>query len=305
MNSLGASDDNPAKPCAINWTISTRCNYSCKYCFARFPELKGRQPLPFPTIKKIPGMLAEAGCEKLTFVGGEPTLFPHLPELLRKSHDVGLTTMLVTNGTYLSPNFLQDTRKHLDWISLSIDSQFEDVQQMMGRGAGTHVAQTTKNAEMIREGGIRLKLNSVITRYNFQEDMAGFIDSLSPERWKVFQFLSVQGQNQAFAEELAIAPEEFDLFVKRHRHLPYTVFEDNNAMRGSYLMLSPQGEFFSNISGRHEYTNSILEIGVEVALGQVYWDTVKFRNRGGMYEWQKPECVDSTQAQHLTSSFSH
>ena len=234
---------------------------------------------------QIPALLADSGCEKLTFVGGEPLLCPILPSLLKTSKELGLTTMIVTNGSLLTSSFLQQNHRNIDWISLSIDSQYETIQQQMGRGIGNHVSQTNRNVQLLRAFNIRLKLNSVITRLNFNEDMSDFISSLNPERWKALQALPVIGQNDSEILEFKILQEEFDLFRQNHQHLPFGVFESNRQMRGSYLMLSPFGEFFSNSSGKHMYGPSILDVGVEQALRQNAWDVQKFFNRGGVYSW--------------------
>jgi len=212
---------------------------------------------------QIPRLLADAGCEKLTFVGGEPLLCPILPSLLEVSRDHGLTTMIVTNGSLLTQRFLQKNHENIDWISLSIDSQFESVQQQLGRGIGHHIDQTIRNAQLIRAFNIRLKLNSVTTQLNFRENMTDFIMSLAPERWKIFQVLQVLGQNDPDVRDLLITAEEFSKFQRAHQHVRNAVFEDNQAMIGSYLMLSPFGEFFSNVSGCHRYGPSILDVGVE------------------------------------------
>ena len=275
----------PLKPIAVNWTVTTSCNYRCRYCFARFPELSGKDPLSSDEMLQIPALLAEAGCKKLTFVGGEPLLCPLLPSLLKSSKDVDLTTMIVTNGSLLTLGFLQQNHRNIDWISLSIDSQHELVQEQLGRGIGNHVSQTVRNAQQIRAFNIRLKLNSVITRLNFTENMSDFINSFNPERWKAFQILPVLGQNDHEINNLVISHEEFDFFRQKHQHLPFAVFESNHKMLGSYLMLSPFGEFFSNSSGRHVYSPSILDVGVEQALRQNTWSVQNFLDRGGVYSW--------------------
>ncbi len=279
------SYSSPRKPISVNWTITSQCNYQCRYCFARFPELKGRAPLSRSDMLQIPRLLADAGCEKLTFVGGEPLLCPILPSLLEVSRDHGLTTMIVTNGSLLTQRFLQKNHENIDWISLSIDSQFESVQQQLGRGIGHHIDQTIRNAQLIRAFNIRLKLNSVTTQLNFRENMTDFIMSLAPERWKIFQVLQVLGQNDPDVRDLLITAEEFSKFQRAHQHVRNAVFEDNQAMIGSYLMLSPFGEFFSNVSGCHRYGPSILDVGVEAGLSQIGWDVGKFIGRGGVYSW--------------------
>ena len=234
---------------------------------------------------KIPQLLADAGCEKLTFVGGEPLLCPILPPLLEASKNHGLTTMIVTNGTLLDLEFLQQNHRNIDWISLSIDSQYESVQEQLGRGTGNHVSQTIRNVNLLRAFNIRLKLNSVITRVNFEEDMNDFISSLSPGRWKVFQVLPIRGQNDHSFKGLAISGEEFNRFKLAHRHVKSAVFEDNRAMQETYLMLSPLGEFFSNASGQYVYGPSILDVEVDQALRLNAWDVQKFVDRGGIYSW--------------------
>lgn len=272
-------------PVSINWTITTCCNYRCKYCFAHFPELQHCPILSFDQMRQVPPLLADAGCQKLTFVGGEPTLHPLLPELLNISKEIGLTTMLVSNGSTLTPSFIRKLEPALDWLCLSVDSQFEDVQLKMGRGSGPHVAQTLRNVALVRETRIRLKLNTVVTRNNLEEDMSGFVESLWPWRWKVFQFLPIQGENDSVASELAVSEEEFNSFKDRHSQLPVAVFENNKDMTGSYVMLSPQGQFFSNFNGVYRYSESILDRSVHLALEQVGWDKERFLDRGGLYDW--------------------
>ena len=212
-----------------------------------------------------------------------------LPKLLKESKSVGLTTMIVTNGSLLTGRFIAENHRNIDWISLSIDSQFETVQFQLGRGFSAHVEQTIRNVQQIRDAGIRVKLNTVVTKYTTDEDMGTFIERLKPERWKVFQMLPVTGQNDDFVGELSISSDEFDTFVKNHAHVSSAVFEDNDAMRGSYVMLSPDGRFFSNNSGGHVYTDSILEIGVEKAFAKNIWSNSKFKSRGGVYSWESNE----------------
>ena len=63
------------------------------------------------------------------------------------------------------------------------------------------------------------------------------------------------------------------------------VAEDNEAMRGSYVMVDPLGRFYGNALGRHIYSEPILAVGVERALAQVGWEPEKFFARGGRYQW--------------------
>ena len=38
--------------------------------------------------------------------------------------------------------------------------------------------------DMLKQRGIRLKINTVVTRINYNEELTGFIAKAGPERWK-------------------------------------------------------------------------------------------------------------------------
>ena len=58
-------------------------------------------------------------------------------------------------------------------------------------------------------------------------------------------------------------------------------------MASSYLLLDEYLRFLNKGVGKP--TQSILEIGVDAALENVYWDEDGFEKRGGVYEWTKSE----------------
>jgi hypothetical protein len=55
-----------------------------------------------PARPQIPRWLRAAGVSKLSFVGGEPLLHPHLGALLAEAKAAGLVTSVITNGSLLS-----------------------------------------------------------------------------------------------------------------------------------------------------------------------------------------------------------
>lgn len=279
----------PAATCAVvNFHLYKPCNERCRYCFATFPDVRGR--LADADAERLIHALKEKGLQKLTFVGGEPTLHPALPKLLEVAHGLGVTTAIVTNGARLN-RVLDVAADHIDWVGLSIDSGREDVQQKLGRGRGDYVERSLALIERVRSLGIRTKLNSVITALNWDEDMSALVRRARPERWKVFQVLPVDGQNDGMVEPLLITKDQFDSFVRRHAHLAAEglgpVAEDNDAMTGSYLMTDPLGRFFDNVDGRLRYSRPILDVGIRQALDEVRFALVRLKNRGGVYDWRR------------------
>lgn len=273
-------------PTAVNFHLTRACNARCRFCFATFRDVDGG--CSTPVALEVIHALADAGCQKLNFAGGEPTLRKDFPVLLRAARERGLVTSIVTNG-YGLDGLLDGHADALDWVGLSVDSGKEDVQRALGRGRGRHVANSVRLAGRCRGLGLRVKLNSVVTALTWNEDMSALVRAMRPERWKVFQVLPVLGQNDGSVEELLVAPGQFRAFVERHQHLATDglapVVEDNEAMRGSYVMVDPLGRFFGNATGRHVYSRPILDVGVAAALSEVGFDESKFLARGGEYAW--------------------
>ncbi len=267
---------------SVNWHLWPRCMNKCKFCFGTFKEIKS--VLTKEQALRIPSILKSVGTEKLSFTGGEPLLCPNLGDLIIETKNLGLTTMLITSGSLLTENFIDKYSSYIDWIALSVDSSNEETQYKLGRGTGNHIQKIKEIVEVIHGVGIKLKINTVVTSLNWEEEMSDLIGELSPDRWKVFQVLSVKGQNDEHFRSLEVSKMQFEAFVRNHNYLN-PIAEDNAIMRGSYLMLDALGRFFQNTNGHLEYSSSILNVDPNKALNQVGWNFRKFIQRGGYYNW--------------------
>lgn len=275
------------KPVSVNFHLWKPCNYRCQFCYETMPDIHSH--LSLNDSLYLLKLLREAGTEKINFAGGEPTLCPYLGDLLSEARRLGFVTSIVTNGARLT-QLLTRHASDIDWVGLSVDSADEETSKRLGRGFGDHVKRSIILFDALHEHKIRVKLNTVVTRLNYQEDMSAFIRRVSPERWKIFQVLLVKGQNNGSVEDLLISKAQFQEFVERHKHLNVEgykiVAETNDLMRGSYVMIDPLGRFFSDAKGYHEYSLPILEVGVNAAFVQVDWYVEKFVDRGGIYDWR-------------------
>jgi len=284
-------------PLAVNWHFWPWCNYGCKFCFARFEDIPRADRLPKEIAITVPEMLAAAGADKITFVGGEPTLCPSLGDLLAASKDVGLTTCIVSNATGLTEEFLDEWGHLIDWVGLSIDASNDEIHAEIGRGMrGDLARQRSHHLELAKQvwasctqRGIRMKLNTVICKANLEDDMSALVMDLKPERWKIFEVLPVEGQNDGDVDDMLLEEDEFNSWVERHKWVAdegiQFVPENNELMRGSYAMLDALGRFYSNTEGGHTYGPSILDVGVMRAWEENCFLEDRFHDRGGIYEW--------------------
>ncbi len=282
-------------PPSVNWHIWAACNMNCRFCFAVFNDVKatlhGR-----PSIDKTNNILLAkmigSAFAKVSVAGGEALLCPYLVEILASLKSSGTTTALITKRARLidNPELLCRLAPHLDWIGISIDSFNPEVQIDLGRaknGRAYRPEQYVELALRIKKADIRLKVNSVVTKLTIAENMTPWIKAMGPERWKVFQVLPIDGQNDGRIEDLLISEHEFKEFVARHRRELGAVLipESNEAMTGSYAMIDPAGRFFDNVSGSLRYSQPIHDTEILRAWQQVQFCEEKFRIRGGEYRW--------------------
>lgn len=283
---------------SVNFHLWEPCNFRCKFCFASFQDVKKtilpKGHLPKEQAKQVVKLLAESGFEKITFAGGEPTLCPWIGDLIALAKDCGMTTNLVTNGWALlkRPELLKDLAENLRWLTLSIDSLYADTNTISGRALGSKQAITKDEYSLLikqaRKHGLRIKINTVVHQLNWQEPLCEFMEEVNPERWKIFQVLPVNGQNDKHFDDYSISNEQFQSFLNLNKpavNITTIVPETNELMRASYVMVDPAGRFFDNTNGSHTYSEEILNVGIQRALRQVEISNKVFLKRKGLYDW--------------------
>lgn len=185
--------------------------------------------------------------------------------------------------------------QNIDILAISCDSFDEATNIKIGRGSGDQVKRLYDIASWCQRYDIKFKLNTVVNRLNYMENMNNHITALQPFRWKCFQVLIVEGENDSTktlrdGHKFTISDDEFDDFCQRHGGQKSLVPEPNRLMAKSYLILDEYMRFLDR-NGRQP-SEPILEVGVEKALEGVFWDEAAFLERGGLYDWKKTSCLN-------------
>lgn len=283
----------------VNYHLTKACNMRCKFCYATFTDL-GNVKHDYEKSVQLIQSLAKAGFGKITFAGGEPTLVKQLPDLVKLAKKLGMTTCVVSNGSRLLNEGYADTlAPYLDWLALSIDSLSAIDNINSGRKLSGEKTLDCNHFERVistyKQFGVKIKINTVVSAFNKNEDLNGFIIKNKPNRWKVLQAMPVEGQNSSYIGKFEVSDSEFAEFIQRHHPVSSrisTVPEENELIKGSYVMVSPEGCFFDSSKGFHTYSEPILKVGVENALRQIHFDFSKFKKRGGIYNWNNNTMPD-------------
>lgn len=276
-------------PKSVNLHITERCNYRCSFCFAKY-NLKYKT-LTETEWKQIIDELIISGCEKINFAGGEPTLIPFLSELISYSHEQGVFTSLISNGTGITSNFLQRCNENLDLIGLSIDSASNKIETELGRTFksglynsdrnNSHVEMIKNRVKLIKEFDISLKINTTITPLNWQEDMHDLLTELSPIRWKVFEVHLIHGINDSFGKKFGnLTTAQFGTFIYTHADLN-PIIETKDIIKESYCMITPDGRFYQNSEDEYYYSLPILSNGLKNSFSEINYSQKMFCLRNG------------------------
>ena len=291
--------DESSRPISVNYHFTRKCNKTCGFCFH---TEKSSHVATEEEMKRGLWLLKQAGMKKINFAGGEPSLYPQKLAMLVKFCKVDLaleSVSIISNGTKLTKKWLEENGEFIDVLGISCDSFDEKVNNAIGRGTDENVEQLFRIRDWCRELGIKFKLNTVVCSFNWQEDMAATIERLEPFRWKCFQVLEVEDENDADivdtelnkrkrnAKRFIISNEQFAAFCRKHEHLKCFVPESNQLMASSYLIVDEYLCFLDKGDGREKQSSCILDVGVEKALEEVRWDREAFLERGGVYDWSK------------------
>ena len=140
--------------------IGFRCNQDCSFCW------QGRT-WPSPPYSVLEGWLdemAELGATKVTFSGGEPTVYPELHRLVARAHGKhGMSVWIQTNAIRLerSPYLDSLVDAGLQGALISYHSADAEVSDAMTRAPGTH-RRTEAGIIAALRAGLWVDINGVV-----------------------------------------------------------------------------------------------------------------------------------------------
>lgn len=105
------------------WELTYRCNARCPMCSYWKAPTTPRGELTLPEIQAGLNKVHSYGCRFINFTGGEPTIRRDLEEIIQSASRLGIWTSMVTNGSLLTRQRLQDLKRAgLDNCVVSLDS---------------------------------------------------------------------------------------------------------------------------------------------------------------------------------------
>jgi cyclic pyranopterin phosphate synthase len=143
------------------------CNVACDYCTTP-PGMRGRALSAAEVVEALRRGRAQ-GYDAVSFTGGEPTLRPDLPGLVRVARTLGYVEIKIqTNGLLLAhpPNVERLVAAGANLFHVSIQTHLEAAYDRMVRRAGAYPLMVAGLRNVVRTG-LRVRADAIITRETY------------------------------------------------------------------------------------------------------------------------------------------
>lgn len=101
--------------------LTDACTFSCPYCRGIRPDFAGTMPLE--KAKQLVSYWANDGLKNIRFSGGEPTVYPWLPELISYTKSLGVERIAISTNGYANLEYYFDLiERGVDDMSISLDA---------------------------------------------------------------------------------------------------------------------------------------------------------------------------------------
>ena len=129
----------------LDMELTERCNNNCIHCCINLPANDGvakKKELSTAAVKEILNEAASMGCLSVRFTGGEPLLRDDFEELYLCARKLGLTVLLFTNATLMTPSLAELLSRipPLEEIEVSVYGMKKTSYEAVTRAPGTFEA---------------------------------------------------------------------------------------------------------------------------------------------------------------------
>jgi MoaA/NifB/PqqE/SkfB family radical SAM enzyme len=194
--------------------LHTVCNLRCDHCYIGNEWLNQGWSFEKSEAAALLDHFSRDGLDRLTFIGGEPTLYPHLTDLIKQTQQYDIAERrITTNGVTLK--YFDEGRldpDDLDHVSFSFEGHTAELHEDI-RGEGTFDP-AVENLKHLQERGFETNINYTVTSKNIGsiEQAIAFFGDLGVGEIN-FHLISMV-RNAADNPELAVSPADW-LRVRR------------------------------------------------------------------------------------------
>ncbi|MBT4165916.1 radical SAM protein [archaeon] len=216
-------------PIYVRIKPTNKCNHRCFYC-SYVPgndcpvseEINFMDEIPREKLLEILSDFKEIGVKAITFSGGgEPLIYPHIVEVMRKAKELDIEISIITNGQELKGG-KAEVLKDSAWVRISageIDAETFEVVRKRPKEWFYSLGENIKEFSKIKSPDCELGINYVVTDKNYMNvyEAAKYFKELGVNHIKftpVYMHTDFFGYHEPFKEsvleQLKRARDDFD-----------------------------------------------------------------------------------------------
>ena len=193
-------------------SLTDRCNFRCVYCMpAVGMKFQPREELlTDEELIRLVGLFAQLGVNKIRLTGGEPTVRPHLVDIIREiKRFPGVDEISMTTNALILNRIAADLKDAgLDRINVSIDTLDPVKFKMMTRGGRLDLVWEGINAADA-VGMTPIKLNTVVLKDHNEHDVHELAALTLEHDWhaRFLEIMPMEGVGIVYDEGLVTSAE--------------------------------------------------------------------------------------------------
>ncbi len=161
---LRYSADNSFGPVVV-YNCTAGCNLNCLHCYSSSGAPDCNDELTTAQAKRMLQQIGQMNCPVVLFSGGEPMLRDDLFELLNEAQQLGLRTVISTNGTLIDISAAKKLAESgVSYVGISIDGD-QEFHDSFRRARGCFKA-AIRGVENCIKAGMKTGLRFTITKAN-------------------------------------------------------------------------------------------------------------------------------------------
>lgn len=271
--------EKPVKQLEFAWLeVTQKCPSRCIHCYEGATHFETKAPLPFEAWLKVIEDLSLLGCKTVQFIGGEPTMYPKLPELIRYAKQRGIKVSLFSNLYYVSEKTFNaiienDVSVHFS-IYASNPKLHDSITQL-----NSSFDNMINNVKRLLENGVNMTAHVVVMKENEsnRDEIYSLLSDLKITKIRYDEIRKVYGgcQSKHLVQNSKVMMDKpnFSTDLKRFN----SAFYNNTCWYGK-CVISTNGnvypcEFENTISYGSVKQNSLVNIISDTVVDKYwYWD---------------------------------
>lgn len=212
----------------VRVVLTDKCNLKCFFCHKEGMDESRNSFIKNDELIKCLQVLCDSGIRKIKFMGGEPTLYPGLAEIVEwlREKEIDLDISMISNGVASQEVFDKYIRAGIDRINISMHGFDEGIFSMVTGGNRDQLLQSIDTIKYLKDCGKLGKVNYVLLKGINEEEFKKIL-AFTNEEDIVLDVLNYLGANEEEVEQYRYSFSEIITLISQNYCIESSVMHSN------------------------------------------------------------------------------